>query len=228
MAIRYYDQALTEKIKGWVKDPNLNVLSPNDTSRLFQMKLDQNNDRPLNLPFVALSRDSDIEIISTQRRPLTYDGASLEATKRTTKILNAIPIKLSYQLDIYTRYFAEADEYTRNFIFNFINYPGLHIELPYNDSNIVHDSTVLIESTVSDNSDIQERLIKDQFTRMTLKLTIDDAYLFSIPFKDNWKVELSETYQASDEITKEVQTTMGSGLVIVEPDMTDPTKTIIL
>ena len=40
MAIRYYDEALTEKIKSWVKDPDMRVLSPNDSTRLFQMKAD--------------------------------------------------------------------------------------------------------------------------------------------------------------------------------------------
>jgi len=42
---------------------------------------------------------------------------------------------------------------------------------------------------VSDNSDIPERLIKDQFTRMSLKINIDDAYLFSVPFMNNWNIE---------------------------------------
>lgn len=189
MAIRYYDNALTEKIKGWVKDPNMKILSPSDSSRLFQMKLDENNDKPLTLPLIAISRDSEIEIISTNRRPMTYDGATLDQTQKTSKLLNAIPIKISYQLDIYTRYFAEADEYLRNFIFNFINYPKLNIEIPYNDAMVFHDSTVLLNKTASDTSDIKERLITGQFTRMTLKLNIDDAYLFSIPFKDNWRVE---------------------------------------
>ena len=189
MAIRYYDEALTEKIKAWVKDPNMTVLSPADSTRLFQMKLNENNDKPLNLPMIAISRDSNIEIISTNRKPLSYDGATLESNYKTTKQLNAIPIKLSYQLDIYTRYFAEADEYTRNFIFNFINYPKVSIEIPYNDSSIVHHSTALLETTVSDTSEIPERLISGQFTRMTLKLNIDDAYLFSVPFKDNWAIE---------------------------------------
>lgn len=189
MAIRYYDEALTEKIKAWVKDPNMTVLSPADSTRLFQMKLNENNDKPLNLPMIAISRDSNIEIISTSRKPLSYDGATLESNYKTTKQLNAIPIKLSYQLDIYTRYFAEADEYTRNFIFNFINYPKVSIEIPYNDSSIVHHSTALLETTVSDTSEIPERLISGQFTRMTLKLNIDDAYLFSVPFKDNWAIE---------------------------------------
>lgn len=189
MSVRYYDNALVEKIRGWIKDPNMIVLSPEDSTRLFQIKADQNNDKPLTLPLVTLSRDNDIEIISTTKKTLSYRGALVDQTKEASKVLNAIPIKLTYSLNIYTRYFAEADEYMRNFIFNFINYPKLSIEIPYNDSNLEHNSTVLVESTISDNSDIPERLISGQFSRVTINLTIDDAWLFSIPFKDNWKVE---------------------------------------
>ena len=157
MAIRYYDEALVEKIKSWVKDPNMKVLSPNDSTRLFQLKADLNNDKPLTLPFIAISRDSDIEIINTNKHALTYDGAHLEVDEDKSKQLNAIPIKISYQLDIYTKYFAEADEYLRNFIFNLINYPRLSIEIPYNNSKITHNFTIQLDSTVSDNSDIPER-----------------------------------------------------------------------
>ena len=212
------------------------VLSPSDSTRLFQMRSDQNDDKRITLPLIAISRDSEIEIISTTKKALSYDGGHIgdnfhleelyrlykigrvgldyikdELVKRdildnsvtdeevinyleminskVSKLLNAIPIKLTYQLDIYTKYFAEADEYARNFIFNFINYPKLSIEIPYNNAKVTHDSTVLVESTVSDSSDIPERLIAGQFSRMTIRLTIDDAWLFSVPFMDNWKVE---------------------------------------
>ena len=70
--------------------------------------------------------------------------------------------------------------------------PTVHIEIPYNDSKIIHDSTMILESSVADNSDIRERLISGQFTRMTIRFTIDDAYLFSVPFMDNWNVEYSD------------------------------------
>lgn len=197
MAIRYYDSAMVEKIKAWVKDPNMTVISPSDSTRFFQMRADQMDDKPLKLPMIVLSRDSDIEIISTAKRALTYDAGHItndqddrnKSTPSVSKVLNAIPIKLTYQLDIYTKYFAEADEYMRNFVFNFINYPRVSIEIPYNDAKVLHNSTVLVESTVSDSSDIPERLIAGQFTRMTIRLTIDDAYLFSVPFMDNWMVE---------------------------------------
>ena len=189
MAIRYYDTALTEKIKTWVKDPNMSILNPSDSSRLFQLKADENLDKPLTLPLISISRDNDIEILSTAKKPLTYDGGHLDATTKKSELLNAIPISISYQIDVYCKYFEEADEYVRNFVFNIINYPNLHIDIPYNNANIVHDSTMILESTVSDNSDIPERLINGQFTRMTIRIIIDDAYLFSIPFMKNWSIE---------------------------------------
>ena len=188
MAIRYYDDALVKKIKSWVKDPNMRVLSPVDSTRLFQLKSDLENDKPLTLPFIAISRDSNIEIVNTNKQALTYDGAHLEVDEEKSKQLNAIPIKISYQLDVYTKYFEEADEYIRNFVFNLINYPKLSIEIPYNNSNILHNSNIQLESTIADNSDIPERLIAGQFTRMSLKFNIDDAYLFSVPFMKNWKI----------------------------------------
>ena len=192
MAIRFYDQAVYDKINHWVKDPNMRVLKPDETSRLFQMHADLQDDKPLKLPLITLARDASMEIISTTKKAMSYDSAHIAANTGKSEILNAIPIKLSYQLDIYTKYFAEADEYIRNFIFNIINYPRISIEIPYNNVKIQHDSTMLLESTVSDNSDISERLISGQFTRMSLRFTVDDAYLFSVPFMDNWNVEYSD------------------------------------
>ncbi len=192
MAIRFYDQAVYDKISHWVKDPNMRILKPDETSRQFQMWSDMQNDKPLTLPLITLSRDNNIEIISTTKKALSYDGAHVAANTGKSEILNAIPIKLSYQLDIYTKYFAEADEYARNFIFNIINYPKISIEIPYNQAKIQHNSTILLETTVSDNSDISERLISGQFTRMSLRFIVDDAYLFSVPFMGNWSMEYSD------------------------------------
>lgn len=192
MSIRYYDEAVSNKIKGWVRDKNMRILSPADSSRFFQMRADLKNDAPLTLPMIAISRLGGAEIINTNKRALTYDGGHLDATGEKSEVLNAIPIKIQYQLDIYTKYFAEADEYARNFVFNIINYPRIKIEIPYNDSRVVHNSTLLLEPSIDDASDIPERLIAGQFYRISLKMFIDDAYLFSVPFNPNWKVEMGE------------------------------------
>ena len=192
MAIRYYDKALMEKIQRWVKDSNMKILGPNESSRLFQIQADEKNDKPLSLPLIAISRDTDIEILSTTKKALSYDGGHIDANKNESEVLNGIPIKISYQLDIYTRYFSEADEYVRNFVFNIINYPRISISIPYNNASVEHDSNIMLESQISDNSDIPERLIPGQFTRMSLRIYIDDAYLFSVPFMNNWSIEQTE------------------------------------
>ena len=107
MAVRYYDEALTEKIKSWVKDPNMKILKPSESTRLFQLRADQLDDKPLTLPLIAISRDNDFEIVSTAKKPITYDGGHLAANCEKSELLNGIQIRLSYQLDIYCKYFVE-------------------------------------------------------------------------------------------------------------------------
>lgn len=189
MAVRYYDEALLEKIKKWVKDPNMTITGPDETRRLFQYLGDINDDKPLKLPIIALRRLTPVRILSTNKKPLTYDGWRKNNNGEKGDQLNAIPIEINYQLDIYTRYMAEADEYIRNFIFQIINHPKLSIEIPYNNAKIMHDSNIRLSENIDDNSGIPERLIEGQFTRLTLSINIDDAYLFDYRIKDNWKVE---------------------------------------
>ena len=136
MAVRYYDEALLEKIKKWVKDPNMTITGPDETRRLFQYLGDINEDKPLKLPIIALRRLTPVRILSTNKKPLTYDGWRKNNNGEKGDQLNAIPIEINYQLDIYTRYMAEADEYIRNFIFQLINHPKLSIEITYNNEKI--------------------------------------------------------------------------------------------
>lgn len=197
MAVRFYDDALVKKITGWVRDPKMKITSPDETRRLFEYYGDIRDDKPIDLPLISIRRDRSIEIKQTNKKTLSYDGVHFESNAQVidgkyisrTLQLNAIPITINYQIDIYTRYAQEADEYMRNFVFNIVNFPQLTIEIPYNSSNIEHHSNIRLVSTVEDNSDIPERLVAGQFTRFTIKLYIDDAYLFSAPIKDNIKVE---------------------------------------
>ena len=194
MAVRFYDEALTEKIQKWVSKKNeITVLKPEETTRLFKMTADEANDKPIKLPLIALSRKTKVSVLNTNKRPLSYDGMKIKAydkdgnfVPQTSMLkLNAIPMQLEYQLDIYTAHMAEADEYMRNFVFNFVNYPNVKIEIPYNDCKLVHESTIYLDEDVEDNSDIPQRLVPGQFTRYTLSLTIDNAYLFSAAIKEN-------------------------------------------
>ena len=204
MALCYYDNALTEKIKSWVNDPSIKITGPDETKRLFAYKADTQNDAPIQLPLIAIHRDRDVDILSVNKKPLTFDGVTIEANKERSGQLNGIPVGIKYYLDIYTRYFEEADEYARNFIFNLINFPKLNITIPYNNANIEHTSNIRIEPTLIDNSDIAERLIAGQFTRMTLSMYIDDAYIFDYKFRKNYVLEVRQQVKlAGDSIVQD-------------------------
>lgn len=204
MAVSLIDDALYAKIQNWIKDPNMRILKPSETLRLFQTVADLTNDKPLSLPMIAISRDSDIEVLQTNKKPLSFSGHILEANEQKVQLINGIPIEVSYQLDIYTKGYAEGDEYLRNFIFNFINYPKLTITIPYNNIQYQHNANVRIEPTISDTSDIPQRLFSGQFTRWTIKLTVDDCYIFSIPINTTPSIEL-ETVEIAETKDKVAQ-----------------------
>ena len=197
MSVSYYDNAVLHRIQSWVKDPNMRILKPEETNRLFRQRVDMNNDEPLTLPLIAISRVPGIEILNTQRQPKSYDGMKIRAYDKdgkevrfaSTFKLNAVPIQVEYQLDIYTFNLEDADAYAREFALKLINKPTIRIEIPYNGVKLVHDSTIHLVNKIEDNSDIPERRFPTQFTRFTVRFIIDDAYYFSVVNRDNLAVE---------------------------------------
>ena len=45
---------------------------------------------------------------------------------------------------------------------------------------------------MSDTSDISERVFSGQFTKFTIQLEIQDAFLFSIPYRTNWRLHITD------------------------------------
>lgn len=195
MALSYYDEAITAKIKGWLADSSkLRVLSPEETTKLVQLQAEDNQDEPLKLPLLTLSRNKDIEIESAIKQNKSFDGLVIrkDDASATTVHLNVIPIKTTYQLDIYTKKRIEADEYVRQYLFKLINNPQIIIDIPYNSNNINctvrHTANLRVLNTVSDTSDISTHIFPGQFYKWTIQLELQDGFIFSIPQKQNWKL----------------------------------------
>lgn len=188
MSVKFYDDAFVEKLNKWTNNTSITILGPEDSKRLFEIIADTSNDDTIKLPIISLKRKSGYEILNPLKKVMTFNGATIDAGKINKQQLNAIPISINYQIDIYTRYFNEADEYIRNLIFNIINYPKLSIMIPYLKRYYVHDSNIRLTPNVDDNSDIPERLISGQFTRMSLNVYIDDAYLWDIKLRPYYAI----------------------------------------
>lgn len=190
MAISYYDEAVTQKIKNWLADNSkLRVLSPDESNRLIQLAAEESEDKPLKLPIIALSRNRDIELESAIKQNKSFDGLiiSKDEATATTVHLNVIPIKTTYQLDIYTKKRIEADEYVRQYLFKLINNPQIIIEIPYNNYIVRHTANLRVLNTISDTSDIPTHVFAGQFYKWTIQLELQDGFLFSIPQKQGWR-----------------------------------------
>lgn len=192
MAIRYYDDILAAKLKRWNPTSELRVLKPNEVKRLFALSAEDSKDSPLPLPCIALSRNNDLEISANIKTPKSYAGLKVRQTEAETMLLNAIPVRPQYQLDIYTKTAEEGDEYLRQYLFKLINNPVIKIVIPYNGVEIEQIANIRVLNTVSDTSEISERLFSGQFNRWTLQLEIQDAFLYDVPYRKNWKLYLSE------------------------------------
>lgn len=192
MSVSLYDNALLAKFNKWTAGSPVLLTGVNETTRLFEVLSDKSNDKPIQLPLIALSRPGGYTISNKNKRPLTFNAHTFQITESRGAKVNVVPIEISYQIDVYARYLEEADEYARNLVFNIINYPKLTVALPYENLGITHDANIRLASDVDDNSDIPQRLISGQFTRFTMTLNIDDAYLFDVRVHDN--VSVSDQY----------------------------------
>jgi hypothetical protein len=192
MAISYYDEAITQKIKGWLADSSkMRVLSPDESNRLIQLSAEDSEDKPLQLPLIAISRNKDIELGSAIKQSKSFDGLIIgsDAAAATTIHLNVIPIKTTYQIDIYTKKRIEADEYVRQYLFKLINNPQIIVEIPYNNvQNLRHTANLRVLNTISDTSDIPTHVFAGQFYKWTIQLELQDGFLFSVPLKNGWKI----------------------------------------
>ena len=190
MAISYYDDAVTAKIKGWLADSsNLRVLNPDETKRVIEIHAEDSGDKPLQLPLLAISRNKELEIANTIKQSKSFDGLIIQkdTVNAATVHMNVIPVKTLYQLDIYTKKQLEADEYVRQFLFKLINNPQIIVEIPYNNYIVKHTANLRVLNSVSDTSDIPNHLFPGQFYRWTIQLELQDGFLFSIPYKKNWR-----------------------------------------
>lgn len=129
-----------------------------------------------------------------------YYIKSADIHPKYTTAIRAIPISISYQLDIYARYAKEADLLMRNLVFNVINYPAFTISIP--KANLAHTARLVLGDTISDNSDIPERFIEGNMTRLTASLTIDNARLWDTRQLRNAEIEviLDDIYEQEYDI----------------------------
>ena len=191
MSIRLYDEAIVWKIKSWLPtETKVSVLSPDDLSRLYEIEARENGDKPVTLPMITVSRNTDVTMELPTWTPSSRYGYTMATNEDKWFKFRNITIKLDYQIDIYTKKAIEADALLTELVYKLMldNQIVVHIK-NWENLDLKHVSTITLDSTLRDTSDISERLFPGQFTRWTINASINDAHLFSTPYKNLWSIE---------------------------------------
>lgn len=179
MSVTLYDKALLSKFQAWTENTNIHVFdSTGNPKRVFEVIADDSKDNPIQLPVISISRPDGYRLGNTNKVPMSSNGKKLNADEEKVVTLNAIPIEIEYNIDVFTRYREEGDAYMREIVFNLINYPNLKITLPYMDTNYEHISNVTINSSINQVYDV--RLNPDQISQIRCRVSISDAYLWDV------------------------------------------------
>lgn len=189
MSAILYDKALLKKIKKWTEKTDVQIYGPSEANRVFQINADMHNDNPIKLPMIVLSRNG-FNINNTNRQPINFDGKRIYAKENQLTQINAIPITLNYSLDVYSRYYDEADAYMRELIFMIINSPTVKVTLPYMDINYTHISNIRLSNNEVTDESLQVRSYRDMLCNLKINLNIDDAYIWDARIKSS--VEITE------------------------------------
>ena len=56
------------------ENSDMRVLKPDEVKQLFETKATDTGDKPIRLPFIALSRGKDIELLSNIKQGKSFDG----------------------------------------------------------------------------------------------------------------------------------------------------------
>ena len=172
--IYLYDEAITNKFRTIFRDSRITVQPPDNAIRYVAQLSDDNVTFPLiNLNRTDWSiRDSDISW--AQSRTGVVNRINKD---NTISVMRAIPIRMEYQVDVYTVDRFTNDEIYRELIFYFLKNPTLEVEIPYTVEG-KHVFNFDINPDIQDNSDTVEHINKGVLYRYTSTWVVKDAYLF--------------------------------------------------
>lgn len=173
MSFGCYDKAIVENFQKLFNTGNVHILPVEDALR-FTSQLNRD--------------DVEFPLISTTRLGITILSSEVNQAQKTTGHLvrrdgynnnvfaQSIPIRIEYQLDIFTIERWACDEITRELIFYFYQHPTLVAHFDYG-LNIEHNFNLFLNDEVVDNSDTIEHVNTGVKFRNTLTFYTDDARL---------------------------------------------------
>ena len=175
MSVYRYDEAIIKHFRDILDDNRISIL-PVEHAIRFTAQLQKDDVRFPLISTTRLSysiRQSDVNFTGLRRGG--YQNRNSDGTNTFAQI---IPIRIEYQMDIFTVDKRTGDELVRELVFHIMQNPTLQVEVPY-DLDMIHNFNIFLGADIVDNSDTIEHLDKGVRFRNTLTFYTDDAYLFA-------------------------------------------------
>lgn len=175
MSVYRYDEAIINHFREILDDERIFIL-PVEYAIRFTAQLQKDDVR---FPLISTTRlnysirQSDVNFTGLRR-----GGYQNRESNGINTFAQIIPIRIEYQMDVFTVDKRTGDELVRELIFHIMQNPTLQVDVPY-DLEMIHNFNIFLESDVVDNSDTIEHLDKGVKFRNTLSFYTDDAYLFA-------------------------------------------------
>lgn len=197
VSVYAYDEAIVDNLREIFDSPKSKSIHIVPPSEMFDLEATLNRDDTL-LPMISLTRTG--WNLPNERRPfpLKTEGVHMESVmdskenreQNIYKNLQALPIAINYQLDVWTESRLENDVIMRELIWYYSLNPTLTVMIPH-DLNIQHTFNIFLGSDIEDNSDISEHKNRGRYFRQTIGMYTDDAYLWKVSKRHPHKIDLT-------------------------------------
>jgi len=169
-----YDEALVADLRRIVDDDRITITPPDNVFRTIGRIADDK----IEFPLISLTRTG-WSISNNRPHFMKHEGvvAGYDDISKKYKRVQSIPIRISYQVDVWTKTRIDNDNILRELIFYYSVHPTMKIVIPYG-LNIEIDFNIFIDEDIEDNSDIIDHWSKGQYFRQTFSIYTDDAYLW--------------------------------------------------
>ena len=174
MSVKAYDDAIINEFRRVFNDNTIHIL-PVENAIRFSAQLTKDN---VKFPMISTTRlgySIRTENVNFAAKMIgsfvTRDG------KNNNIFAQTVPIRIEYQMDVFTVDRESCDEIVRELIFFFMQHPTLTAHFEYG-LDIDHTFNLYLNSEIVDNSDTVEHVNTGVMFRNTLTFYTDDALLF--------------------------------------------------
>lgn len=174
MSVKSYDDAIINNFRQVFNDETISIL-PVENAIRFSAQLQKDD---VTFPMISTTRLG----YSIRNSDVNFNAKMIGSFKgrnglNDNMFAQVIPIRIEYQLDVFTVERAVGDEIVRELIFYFMQHPTLKAHFDYG-LNIDHNFNLFLNDDIVDNSDTVEHVNSGVMFRNTLTFYTDDAVLF--------------------------------------------------